>query len=77
MTKSLTLYSTDGCHLCENAQRLLRSMPELRRVTLDVVDIVDDDALFARYGTLIPVLTTPEKELAWPFNADDVLQLLS
>lgn len=76
MIKSLTLYSTDGCHLCENAQRLLRSMPELRRVTLDVVDIVDDETLFARYGTTIPVLSTAAKELAWPFNADDVLQLL-
>ena len=77
MIKSLTLYSTDGCHLCENAQRLLLSMPELRRVTLDVVDIVGDEALFARYGTTIPVLSTSVKELAWPFNADDVLRLLS
>jgi glutaredoxin len=77
VTKSLTLYSTDGCHLCENAQRLLRSMPELRGVTLDVVDIVEDERLFARYGTTIPVVSTSTKELAWPFNADDVLQLLS
>ena len=51
VTKSLTLYSTDGCHLCESAERMLRSMPELRRVTLDVVDIVDDATLLARYGT--------------------------
>lgn len=77
MIKSLTLYSTDGCHLCEQAQRLLLSMPELRRVTVDVVDIVGDEALYARYATTIPVLSTAVKELAWPFNADDVLQLLS
>ncbi len=75
VTKSLILYSTDGCHLCENAERLLRSMPELRRMTLDVVDIADDEALFARYGTTIPVLAASGAELAWPFNADDVLQL--
>ena len=77
MTKSLTLYSTDGCHLCESAERLLRSMPELRRVTLDVVDIVDDETLFARYGTSIPVLAATAGEIAWPFNADDILRLLS
>ena len=77
LIKSLTLYSTDGCHLCESAERLLRSMPELRRVTLDVVDIADDEALFARYGTSIPVLAAASREIAWPFNADDVLRLVS
>lgn len=78
MIKSLTLYSTEGCHLCESAERLLRSMPELRRTTVDVVDIVDDAALFSRYGTTIPVVATEAgAELAWPFNADDVLRLVS
>jgi hypothetical protein len=76
--KSFILYSTAGCHLCESAERLLRSMPELRRVTVDVVDIADDAALFARYGESIPVVATcTGAELAWPFNADDVLLLLS
>jgi Glutaredoxin-like domain (DUF836) len=76
--KSLILYSTEGCHLCENAERLLRSMPELTRVTVDVVDIADDATLFARYGTSIPVIATRAgAELAWPFNADDVLLLVS
>ena len=78
MIKSLILYSTEGCHLCEIAERLLRSMPELRRTTVDVVDIVDDDALVSRYGTTIPVLATEAgAELAWPFNVDDVLRLVS
>jgi len=77
VTKSLTLYSTDGCHLCESAERMLRSMPELRRVTLDVVDIVDDATLLARYGTMIPVLAATTREIVWPFNADDVLDLLA
>jgi hypothetical protein len=78
MIKSLILYSTEGCHLCEGAERLLRSMPELRRTTVDVVDIVNDDALFSRYGTTIPVVATEAgAELAWPFNADDVMRLVS
>ena len=78
MIKSLILYSTEGCHLCESAERLLRSMPELCRTTVDVVDIVGDDALVSRYGTAIPVVATEAgAELAWPFNADDVLRLVS
>ena len=78
MFKSLTLYSTGACHLCERAHELLISMPELRSVTVDVVDIADDDSLLARYGTSIPVLTVASgAELGWPFNADDILRLLS
>lgn len=78
MIKSLILYSTEGCHLCESAERLLRSMPELRRTTVDVVDIADDTTLFERYGTSIPVVASAAgAELAWPFNADDVLRFVS
>ncbi len=78
MFKLLTLYSTGGCHLCERAHELLTSMPELRSVTVDVVDIAADDRLLARYGVAIPVLTVASgAELKWPFNADDILRLLA
>lgn len=73
---TLTLYSTDGCHLCERALEMLRSMPELGRVELDVVDIALDDRLLARYGPRIPVLRKDPLEITWPFNADDVLALV-
>jgi Glutaredoxin-like domain (DUF836) len=78
MFKSLTLYSTGACHLCERAHALLTSMPELRSVTVNVVDVATDDSLLARYGASIPVLTVASgAELGWPFNADDILRLLS
>jgi hypothetical protein len=78
MFKAVTLYSTGGCHLCERAHDLLVSMPELRSVTVDVVDIATDDSLLARYGAAIPVLAVASgAELGWPFNADDILRLLS
>ena len=78
MFKSLTLYSTGACHLCERAQQLLASMPELRSVTVDVVDIADDEFLLARYGESIPVLAVASgAQLGWPFNADDILRLLA
>jgi Glutaredoxin-like domain (DUF836) len=76
--KSLILYSTSACSLCERAEGLLRSMPELRTVTLNVVDIADDALLVARYGETIPVIATASGNiLAWPFNADDVIALVS
>lgn len=53
-------------------------MPELQFMTLDMVDIAQDPALLARYGASIPVLAAGSREeLAWPFNADEVLALIS
>jgi hypothetical protein len=67
----LTLYSTDGCHLCEEAETLLRSArADFPTLAWTVVDIADDDALFERYGWLIPVLCERgNAELHWPFDA--------
>ena len=63
----LILYSTWGCHLCEQAEQLLGEVsPDL---ACQVVDIVDDEATFSRYRTSIPVLCFGEKELCWPFDA--------
>jgi glutaredoxin len=73
---TLTLYSTQACQLCDRALELLGSMPELVHVELDVVDIALDDELLSRYERQIPVLRGPQGEIAWPFNADDVLAIL-
>lgn len=70
-----TLYTTAGCHLCEQAQALIartlgRPVPE--------VDIADDDELMARYGVRIPVLRRADgAELDWPFDATAVRALLN
>ncbi|MGF1687877.1 glutaredoxin family protein [Photobacterium japonica] len=71
----ITLYSTEGCHLCEQAFSLLVQAGVEERV--QVVDIAFDDALFLRYGTTIPVLSlhptdsnSSNTELGWPFEAD-------
>ena len=61
----LTLYGTSACHLCELAEALLsrRGEPFLE------VDISESDALFERYGVLIPVLRDEHgRELHWPFD---------
>ena len=72
---SLILYSTLGCHLCEQAQQLCvqvlgEAVPE--------IDIIDDDALYERYGVRIPVLQRQDNgmELGWPFDADAIMRFL-
>ena len=74
---TLTLYSTAGCHLCERALALLRSMPELRRHTVIEVDVACERDALERYGARIPVLVDHGRELAWPFNADDVVAFVA
>lgn len=45
---------------------------------LEEVDVADDDALFERYGTRVPVLRRDDldAELPWPFDAGAVAELL-
>lgn len=74
----LILYSTDACHLCEQAERLLLPWVE-RGLLVAVDDIADSDELFARYGELIPVLrrTDTGAELNWPFDAEALASFLA
>ena len=76
MRMTLTLYSTDSCQLCERALQMLRSMPELADCTVEVVDVALDERLLETHGPRLPVLGVhnSERELGWPFNADDVLE---
>ncbi len=65
----LTLYTTLGCHLCEQLeallQRLHRGEYELRRI-----EISEDEGLLARYGVRIPVLADEAgEELDMGFEA--------
>jgi glutaredoxin len=70
MTKELTLYSTEGCHLCEMALELIKQVGLGEQV--DIVDIAFDDELFSCYSVTIPVIKVNESEINWPF---DILQL--
>ena len=69
----LILYGTEGCHLCHDAQEVLKRAG----VSWQDVDIVDHDDLLSRYETRIPVLSQAGRELDWPFQPDDVQQWLA
>ncbi|MGB0937924.1 MAG: glutaredoxin family protein [Colwellia sp.] len=80
--KKYNLYSSDGCHLCEEAITLLESVMSLDNLV--VIDIVDQThvshetlSLVELYGVHIPVLeslSTHEK-LFWPFSAQQIKEL--
>jgi len=74
MNTELLLYGTSGCHLCDEAQELLKA---LGNVTWHEIDIADDDTLLARYATRIPVLARPDgSEIGWPFGKDELRTFL-
>ncbi|MDI5933952.1 glutaredoxin family protein [Halomonas kalidii] len=51
----LRLYTTLGCHLCEQLKALLAILVT-EAYHLEEVEISEDDALVERYGVRIPVL---------------------
>ncbi len=71
----LNLFGTRYCHLCDEAEAILRGMD----IEAIYVDIADEDALLEKYGTRIPVLKRLDNgtELGWPFDAAAVAQFLS
>ncbi len=53
----ITLYTKPGCHLCDDALRILQRVQAVQPFHLEAVNIEDDAALLAEYGEHIPVVT--------------------
>ena len=72
------LFTTRGCHLCEEAELLLLQAAQSLPVTVMAVEISEDPALVERYGIRIPVVRRQDdgRELGWPFDLDGLLQFL-
>lgn len=73
--RTLILYSTPACHLCETAHGLIAPRLAELGIRLEEVDISGSDSLVERYGIRIPVLrfADGEEELGWPFSEADFL----
>lgn len=52
----VVLYTRAGCHLCEDAESVLRAARERASFELTVVDVDRDPALTDRYGLRVPVV---------------------
>ncbi len=76
MISKFRLYSSDGCHLCEQAHALC--LPLFEQAELTVIDIVEDDKLVELYGVHIPVFErlSDNKKLFWPFTQQQVRELI-
>lgn len=68
----LILYSTLGCHLCEQALGLLQQ----QGVQVEERDIVDAESWLQAYATRIPVVSDGVRELDWPFDAQRLARWL-
>jgi len=75
------LYSSEGCHLCEQALALIRNVIPDHQIK--VVDIIDSDIegeqnLVKLYGVHIPVLErlSDNHKLFWPFEQSQVVELI-
>lgn len=72
------LFGTLGCHLCEKAEQVL--LPFVAQgLRVELQDIIDSPEWLERYSLTIPVLRRVDngEELNWPFDEQDVMQLLT
>ena len=79
MSSSYILYSSEGCHLCEDALALCTAtISNEVLVIVDIVADVDDEKLVELYGVHIPVLkqVASNKVLFWPFSSEDVIKFI-
>jgi len=71
------LFTTLGCHLCEGArEQLLLLMGSGMDLSIDLVEISDSDELMDRYSSTIPVIRADDREIGWPFSADELRTFL-
>jgi thiol-disulfide isomerase/thioredoxin len=70
----LTLYGTEGCHLCDHASELIiRAAQTYSNIAVQYIDIIEDDELMATYGLSIPVLKLSDTiSLCWPFTVEEI-----
>ena len=54
--REVILYGKPGCHLCDEARRLLQRLGRRYRLELTETDITTDPSLYRQYDVLIPVI---------------------
>lgn len=63
--RTVTVYTRDGCHLCDEAVAVVRATAAGEpRVTVELVDIDADPVLHERYTVRVPVVAVDGVEIA-------------
>jgi glutaredoxin len=63
MSRTVVLYTRLGCHLCEEAERVLREQRASVGFDLELVDVDRDPELARRYGVRVPVVAVDGDDL--------------
>ena len=74
--RELILITGTDCPLCTEAKDLIESI-DLKDVVLIEKDIYTTIETHTKYWDKIPVLVMEEKDLYWPFNQQEVKELIS
>jgi uncharacterized membrane protein len=74
---SVTLFSRENCHLCEQAEQDLKSLQENYPHQLYVIDINNDPDLLSAYGSDIPVIEVGPYSLKAPIDKQQLAVTLS
>jgi glutaredoxin len=78
MSVAVTLYGAPGCHLCDEAKRLLDEQAARLGFAVEVVDISGDPALEARYREQIPVVyVAGRKAFKYRVDRDELARRVS
>jgi len=56
MTPAFTLYYREGCHLCDDMLHELQLLSSATALTVQQIDIDQDEKLHTRFNTDVPVL---------------------
>ncbi|MDH5444702.1 MAG: glutaredoxin family protein [Gammaproteobacteria bacterium] len=71
MSVQLTIYTRDGCHLCEDMLLELQQRKSKRPFSLNIIEINGLPELESLYGTKVPVLVHEGREICH-FFLDEV-----
>ena len=76
--ETLWLLGTTGCHLCDALRPAAEAAAQALGFRLEVVEIMDHEALLERFENQIPVLywPRPDRALPGPFTLPQALAFL-
>jgi len=75
----IRLYSTLGCHLCDEAVSIVQLLQgQGLDILLEQIEISDSESLIKRYGIKVPVIAREDnEEIDWPFSVNELYDFLN
>ena len=73
----LIIYGTLGCHLCDDAEKVVNSVTRHFSLSHITLDIMDDEIKLTQLADKIPVVEFREQQLCWPFTQATLIAWLN